>query len=109
MMAALLKETSPLEVKDGDLIVEIAGGFTFHREKLEELETRQLIEDILEDLSGTRYRIQFITGQSSASTEVVIDDQEPRPAKSKPGVVKDPMIGKAVEIFKATVVSVKDS
>ncbi len=103
--AALFKETEPVNIQDNKLIVGIHSGFKFHKDHLEEFENRQLIEDAIEALVGTRYDIEFISvGDKPTKKEETAITREKRPS-----IHDDPMIKKAIDILDAKIVSIKET
>jgi DNA polymerase-3 subunit gamma/tau len=103
--AALFKETEPVNIQDNKLIVGIHSGFKFHKEHLEEFENRQLVEDAIEALVGTRYDIEFISvGDKPAKKEETAITRDKRPT-----IKDDPMVKKAIDILDAKIVSIKET
>jgi hypothetical protein len=103
--AALMKETEPIRLQEGKLIVGIHSGFQFHKEHLEEFENRQLVEDALEAVVGKRYDIEFVSvGEKPTKKEETAITREKRPS-----LHDDPAIKKAIDILDAKIVSIKET
>jgi DNA polymerase-3 subunit gamma/tau len=103
-LEALVRACDPVAV-EGD-VVELAFVHSFHRSKVEEDQNRQIIEDVLSDLIGQRYRVRCVLAQReqppAPSTPAF---QERKPVLSAEQIVaEDPVVRAAVEDLGAQVV-----
>ena len=71
-LTAILRATRPLALEGSDLICEVF--YRFHKEKLEEIKTIRLLEEIMEEAMGTKIKLKFVLVKKA--------DQAPKPVKS---------------------------
>ena len=71
-LAAILRSTRPLELDGNDLICEVF--WRFHKEKLEEVKTIRLLEEIIEEVTGAKIRLKFVLAKK--------ESQQPQSVKS---------------------------
>ena len=106
-LEALMRSCEPMAV-EGDVVVL---GFThnFHRGKVEEEHNRQIVEDVLSELLGQRYRVRCVLarqGRAAAlvprSTTESVGGETASSAKQM--VAEDPVVRAAVEDLGAQIV-----
>ena len=102
--AALLKETEPNRIEKNKLIIGVHSGYKFHKEHLEELKNKQLVEDVLEKLLGIRYDIQFVIVDNGERRQT---ENNAAPRRKRSDAEEDPAVRKTIEVFNARVVSVE--
>jgi len=97
---ALLIEGIPLEVDAGTLVVGLRAGYNFHLENLHRPEHRSIVEGALERVLRQRLRLRctILDGETAA-----------RPAGPAVSAAADPVVAKAMELFGAEVVEIKES
>ena len=71
-LTAILRATRPFQLEGSDLICEVF--YRFHKEKLEELKTIRLLEEIIEEVMGTKIKLKFVLVKKA--------DQAPKAVKS---------------------------
>ncbi len=99
-LEALMHSCEPVAV-EGDVVVL---GFThdFHRSKVEEDRNKQVVEEVLSDLTGQRYRVRCIMAQQERAVGTV---QRSTPGSSAEQIIaEDPVVRAAVEDLGARVV-----
>ena len=101
--AAVLKETEPVKEDGKELIIGVKTGYKFHKNHLEEFESRQLVEDAIEAVLGRRYDIQFVTTGADEPKQ----KEEATGEKKVNKLTEDPMVRKAMEVLNASIVSIK--
>jgi DNA polymerase-3 subunit gamma/tau len=97
---ALLIEGIPLQVDAGTLVIGLRTGYNFHAENLHRPENRSIVEGAIERVLQQRLRLQC-----------TILDGDTGYQASGPSVsaATDPVIAKAMELFGAEVVEIKES
>ena len=93
-LEALMHSCEPMAV-EGNIVVL---GFThqFHRSKVEEEHNKQVVEEVLGDLLGQRYRVRCVLDRESGG------EKSPGPAEQ--AVADDPLVRAAVRDLGAQVV-----
>ncbi len=66
-LEALLKSSRPLKFEDGDLTLEVF--YKFHKEKLEQLKNRNILEKVASEILGAPTKIRCILGKKSKKTK----------------------------------------
>ncbi len=95
-----LSEAAPLEVEDGLIVLGLPGEFKFHKENLEKLENKKLVEEIFQSLLGTQARVSFV---------ITVPDKVSLRA-SGPAVEKESVpeiVASAVKLFEGKIVQKK--
>lgn len=97
---ALLIEGIPLQVEAGTLVIGLRTGYNFHLENLHRPENRSIVEGAVERVLQHRLRLQctMLDGETT--------QQPSGPAVS---AATDPVVAKAMELFGAQVVEIKES
>jgi DNA polymerase-3 subunit gamma/tau len=97
---ALLIEGIPLRVDDGTLVVGLRAGYNFHLENLHRPEHRSIVEGAMERVLQQRVRLRC-----------TLLDGDPGAQAAGPAIsaAADPVVVKAMELFGAAVVEVKES
>lgn len=77
-MAALLKDATLLGITDGEIVdLQIGVRFPFHRSRLQDVKSRQMLEEILEKLTSKKWRIQCsLVANKPKVEEPVAEDGE---------------------------------
>jgi len=81
-LTAILRATRPFQFEGSDLICEVF--YRFHKEKLEEIKTIRLLEEIMEEVMGKKIKLKFVLVKKAEqapkavkSSDVIdIDSQE---------------------------------
>jgi hypothetical protein len=97
---ALLIEGIPLRVDDGTLVVGLRAGYNFHLENLHRPEHRSIVEGAMERVLQQRVRLRCT---------LIDGDPVAQPAGPAISAAADPVVVKAMELFGAAVVEVKES
>ena len=71
-LTAILRATRPFQLEGSDLICEVF--YRFHKEKLEEIKTIRLLEEIMEEVMGKKIKLKFVLVKKA--------DQAPKPVRS---------------------------
>ena len=113
-LEALMRSCELVSVEDSDVVLGFAHGF--HRIKVEEDQNKQVVEDVLSDLLGKRYRVQCVMvgedrGGSAKHGSVPRDVAPANPATAGDGarstidqiIADDPVVRAAVEDLGAQV------
>lgn len=97
---ALLIEGIPLQVDAGTLVVGLRAGYNFHLENLHRPEHRSIVEGAMERVLQQRLRLRctILDGETAA-----------QPAGPAVSAATDPVVAKAMELFGAEVVEIKES
>lgn len=105
-LEALVRSCEPVAV-EGNVVV-LAFAHNFHRSKVEEDQNKQVVEEVLSDLIGQRYRVRCVLAQHEPGGTT---PQCPAPASSEGGstsslmpTIEDPVVRAAVEDLGAQVV-----
>lgn len=97
---ALLIEGIPLDVTAGTLVVGLRTGYNFHLENLHRPENRSIIEGAVERVLQQRLRLRCT---------ILDGDTANHPAGPAVSAATDPVVAKAMELFGAQVVEIKES
>jgi DNA polymerase III subunit gamma/tau len=108
-LQALLRSCSPVAV--GDRQVVLATGYAFHRKRLEDDDTRQVVEQALASLIGEPVEMQVVLAERektepSSNNGSVKTEQEGwinSPADLPPALAQDPLVRSAMEDLGAVV------
>ena len=97
---ALLIEGIPLRVDEGTLVIGLRAGYNFHLENLHRPEHRSIVEGALERVLQQRLRLRctLLDGETAA-----------QPAGPAISAATDPVVARAMELFGAEVVEIKES
>lgn len=95
---AFLIEGKPVDVKDGSLILSFPAEYGFHKEKVEQPENKNAIEQVLKEVTGTglKLKCKFVS-ELPKETENV----------STP-LKKDKIVEEAIRLFGGDVIEIKD-
>jgi len=97
---ALLIEGSPLQVEAGTLVIGLRTGYNFHLENLHRPENRSIVEGAVERVLQHRLRLQCT---------IVDGDAIQQPSGPAVSAATDPVVARAMELFGALVVEIKES
>ena len=97
---ALLIEGIPLQVEAGTLVIGLRTGYNFHLENLHRPENRSIVEGAVERVLQQRLRLQCT---------ILDGDTTPHPSGPAVSAATDPVVAKAMELFGAQVVEIKES
>jgi DNA polymerase-3 subunit gamma/tau len=108
-LQALLRSCSPVAVDDRQVVV--ATGYAFHRKRLEDEDTRQVVEQALASLIGEPVEMQVVLAERektepSSNNGSVKTGQEgwiSSPAGLPPALAQDPLVRSAMEDLGAVV------
>jgi len=106
-LEALMRSCEPVAI-EGDVVV-LAFVHEFHRGKVEEDQNKQVVEEVLSELIGQRYRVRCVMSKQERSpTASPSSESEPASrgagAKAADAVAEDPLVRAAVEDLGARVV-----
>ena len=87
----------PGEIKDGVLSVVFTKEVSFHKERAEERENRDIIEKILHRVYGRKLKVKFIPGKGK------VDTGPHQPSQQS----EDPVVKKIIDLFNAKIVDRK--
>lgn len=97
---AFLMEGKPVELSGDSLVIVFKEGLSFHRDKVNQKENRETIEEVLQSIFGKAYSLQ-----SLLENEYVKDNKDSvQPEKTK----ENPMIKKAADLFGADLLIVEE-
>ena len=97
---ALLIEGIPLQVTSGTLVIGLRTGYNFHLENLHRPENRSIVEGAVERVLQHRLRLQ---------ATILDSDTTQHPSGPAVSAATDPVVAKAMELFGAQVVEIKES
>ena len=97
---ALLIEGIPLQVEAGTLVIGLRTGYNFHLENLHRPENRSIVEGAVERVLQQRLRLQCT---------ILDGDTTQHPSGPAVSAATDPVVAKAMELFGAQVVEIKES
>ena len=103
--ATYLAEGEPVSIKANQLTIGIPAQFILHKEVLEDTGNRQLIEAVLNDLSGGNIKINFVITNTQSRAE----DKEvgvTSTSKLEEVLTAEPIVRKALELFEGKVTKV---
>ncbi len=103
--ATYLSEGEPVSIKANQLTIGIPAQFILHKEVLEDTGNRQLIEAVLNDLSGGNIKINFVITNTQSRAE----DKGPgvtNNSKLEEVLNAEPIVKKALELFEGKVTKV---
>lgn len=103
--ATYLAEGEPVSIKSNQLTIGIPAQFILHKEVLEDTGNRQLIETVLNALSGSNIKINFVITNTQSRSE----DKEAgvtSTGKLEEVLTAEPMVKKALELFEGKVTKV---
>ncbi len=96
---AFLIEGEPVEVQNNCLVLSFAPEYGFHKEKIEQPENRNAIEQVIKEVTGADLRIRCKFRNEA-------DEQSE--ADATPDTRQDPLLEKAVSLFGGDVIDVED-
>jgi len=73
-LTAVLRATRPFALESSDLICEVF--YRFHKEKLEEVKTIRLLEEIMEEVMGTKIKLKFVLAKKVAEAPKVVKSSD---------------------------------
>ena len=73
-LTAVLRATRPFALEGSDLVCEVF--YRFHKEKLEELKTIRLLEEIIEEVMGTKIKLKFVLAKKVAEAPKVVKSSD---------------------------------
>ena len=66
-LEALLKSSQPLKLEDGNLVLEVF--YKFHKERLEEVRNRSILEKVVSEVMGAPVKLRCILGKKKNNPE----------------------------------------
>ena len=103
--ATYLAEGEPVSIKANQLTIGIPAQFILHKEVLEDTGNRQLIEAVLNDLSGGNIKINFvITNTQSRAEDKGVGVTST--SKLEEVLTAEPIVRKSLELFNGKVTKV---
>ncbi|AFL98531.1 DNA polymerase III, subunit gamma/tau [Desulfitobacterium dehalogenans ATCC 51507] len=97
---AFLMEGKPVELDGDTLVIVFKEGFSFHRDKVNQKENRETIEEVLGSLFGKAYALQSLLENEYVKGNKDSDQAE----KSK----ENPMVKKAADLFGSDLLIVQE-
>lgn len=96
---AFLVESEPVKVEQGNLILSFPQGYTFHKEKVEQPENRQAIEQVIKEVTGVELKLKC-----------KFADELSGPAAGSPGADRsqEALVEEAIRLFGGDVIEIKD-
>ncbi|MHB9095885.1 MAG: DNA polymerase III subunit gamma/tau [Eubacteriales bacterium] len=95
---AFLIEGHPVEVKNGSLILSFPPEYGFHKEKVEQQENKNAIEQVVKEVTGAKLKLKCkFTNELSKDT-----------AAANPSKGGDSLVEKAISLFGGEVIEMKD-
>ncbi|MEL1134872.1 DNA polymerase III subunit gamma/tau [Desulfitobacterium sp. THU1] len=99
---AFLMEGKPVELDGNGLVIVFKDGLSFHRDKVNQKENRETIEQVLKSMFGSPLTLQCVLegeygkGESAANPEAVDDS------------IENPLLKKAADLFGSDLVIIKE-
>ena len=70
-IGVFLSEAEPIDIEGDSLIAGFPSELQFHKETLESMDNRKLVEDVMSEIIGARMRISYVVTEKDAKEEVV--------------------------------------
>jgi len=113
-IASCLVEGEPVSYSGEVVMLGFAKGHSFHREVLEKIQNKKIVEDVISEILGKSLTLEFTTIQARrkpnnvAFEEPAGEDAIPiESLEAETEHTKDPIVGSALDIFKGRVVNNK--
>lgn len=97
-LTAFLKVCLPVGVEKNKIIVSC--GYSFHKDKLQKVESRGIIEDVMEKVLKTKVSLEFVTEEEAEKFGYKIEKIKPEKDRGE----KDSLIESALEMFGGEIV-----
>ncbi|GAB63645.1 MAG: DNA polymerase III subunit gamma/tau [Candidatus Jettenia sp.] len=106
---SLLKEGRLTEIKDGDITIEFPGNYTFHMQRLSQIEEKKLIEQCIKEVLQSSVRLKFAIAKNihpEKNKTNLSSDHDPSDQIAVNPVCSEPVVNKIVELFDGHVMKV---
>lgn len=107
MHHAFLKEASPISISDDCLTIDFLPKFNWHREQVQEPETRKAVETQLSELMGKPMRFKVNDGNSPDSDEETEQESPKSQRDRRLDAQQDESVRLVLDVFDGRVVEVK--
>jgi DNA polymerase III subunit gamma/tau len=107
---SLLREGQLVESSDGEIVIEFPNNYTFHLQRLNQIEEKKLIEQYVREVMQGDIRIRFAASQkrSVKKNKVnVLSDHDPSQQKTVDPLHSEPAVRKTLELFGGHVIKTK--
>ncbi len=112
-LAAFMLEGVIQGFNDGELVLGFSSEFSFHRRQLEELESRKTVEEVMSEVVGQPVRLRLVetdsvgarTGAEETSQAVGRSETGSRTDKPADKSSETPLVRKATELFRGSVIN----
>ncbi|HHT9129658.1 MAG TPA: DNA polymerase III subunit gamma/tau [Candidatus Brocadiaceae bacterium] len=106
---ALLKEGRFVGCKDGEITVEFPSNYSFHRQKLDQIEEKKLVEQCAREVIQSDVRLKLIMSKSvnlEKNRTNVFPGCEPSEQQAVDPIFSEPAVKKTLELFGGHVIKV---
>ncbi|CDX00090.1 DNA polymerase III subunit gamma/tau [bioreactor metagenome] len=97
---AFLMEGKPVELDGDSLVIVFKEGLSFHRDKVNQKENRETIEEVLQSILGKAFRLQSLLENEYG--------KDPKDSEQVEETKENPMIKKAADLFGADLLIVEE-
>jgi len=108
MHHAFLKEASPVSISDDCLTIDFLPKFNWHREQVQEPETRKAVETQLSELMGKPMRLKVNDGNSPDSDQETEQESSRSQRDMRLDAQQDESVRLVLDVFDGRVVEVKE-
>ncbi|MDE1888968.1 MAG: DNA polymerase III subunit gamma/tau [Planctomycetota bacterium] len=106
---ALLKEGRFVEFKDGEITVEFPSNYSFHRQKLDQIEEKKLVEQCAREAIQSDVRLKLIMSKSAnleKNKTTLLPGCESSEQRAVDPISSEPAVKKTLELFGGHVIKV---
>lgn len=106
---SLLRNGRFVEVKGGDIIIELPGNCSFHKERLEQIEEKKFIEQCVKEVTQNNIKLKFILSKNESNeknTGNIITDHGPSDQHAVNTILSEPAVKKTLELFGGHVIKI---
>ncbi|MCK4592277.1 DNA polymerase III subunit gamma/tau [Candidatus Parcubacteria bacterium] len=100
-LTAFLKTCQPIDVKGGEVLVSVK--YSFHKDKLQRVENRVIVEDVIEEILKEKILLKFITQDEAEKMGYKIEEMNFTKKESKKEAGDD-LVNSALDMFGGEVV-----
>ena len=93
-------EGKPVELDGDSLVIVFKEGLSFHRDKVNQKENRETIEEVLQSILGKAFRLQSLLENEYG--------KDPKDSEQVEKTKENPMIKKAADLFGADLLIVEE-
>lgn len=106
---SLLRNGRFVEVKGGDIIIEFPGNCSFHKERLEQIEEKKLIEQCIKEVTQDTIKLKFVLSKNESNEKnkiSAVTDHDPSAQPVVDAILSEPAVKKTLELFGGHVIKI---